>query len=317
MLLFDDQDDNGWTYVEGNLSGGEIGNRRHTLISGEQTVNDTILTFKNNTGKTSVTRGTLQKVTLDMPQYDDGRKRTIRIWLPEGYDPEDTTTRSPVLYMHDGQNLFDTYTAFSGEWCVDEAMGALMDDGYGGSIVVGIDNSSDRLNELSPSWTRSSEGTVAITNPSGEKYAEFIVNTVKPYIDSHFHTNPDVEATGIGGSSMGGVMSLFMALTYPWTFGYAMIFSAAMWVYEEGTTEAFIGSQGYVTGHTWPKLYIYAGGSGGEASITPYVALIHDTLIANEYSPDAIATMVDLSRGHNENAWSYYFPIAYQWLVGI
>ncbi|HOJ44482.1 MAG TPA: alpha/beta hydrolase-fold protein [Bacilli bacterium] len=312
VLLFEDQTEGPWTNVEGSSTGGEIGNRTYTLREGIQTVNDTIASFKNNTGQTTLSRGTLRKVVLDMPLYEDGRQRTIRIWLPDGYSDADTATRYPVMYMHDGQNLFDAYTGFAGEWGVDETIGALMDVGYGGSIVVGIDNSSDRLNELSPSWPRSSAGSVYIKNPSGEKYASFIVDVVKPYIDANFNTNPSRETTGIGGSSMGGVISFYMALQYPDVFGYGMLFSTAMYIYEANMSETFIASKS-VASSLNPRLYIYAGGQ--EPTITRYVDDIKNALIDQGYPIAHINTLIDPNLGHNEAAWAHYFPIAYRWLV--
>jgi len=315
VLLLEGQTDNGWTNVEGSSSGGEIANRSYTLIAGRQTVNDTVQTFKNNASQNSVTRGTLEKVTLAMPQYSDGRTRMIRIWLPDGYDQNATEKRYPVMYMHDGQNLFDSFTSFAGEWRIDETIGAMMDDGYPGAIVVGIDNSADRLNELSPDWTRSGGGSGYITNPSGEKYASFIVDTVKPYVDGHFNTETDRAHTGVGGSSMGGVISFYMALTYPDIFGYGLLFSTAMWIYASNVTSTFIQSKNVSSFVETPRFYIYAGGL--ETSVTPYVAIISDALIAEGYPSANINTHVDPNKNHNEYAWATYFPIAYPWLVGV
>lgn len=314
VLVYDDETANPWANVEGGPTGNEIANRRYTLLIGEQTVNDTVSSFKNHLDQTSLTRGTLIKIILDMPQYNDSRKRTIRIWLPDGYEA-DSEKRYPVIYMHDGQNLFDRYTSFSGEWEIDESLGAMMDGGYEGSIVVGIDNSDDRLNEYSPSWPRSSGGSAYIQNPSGEKYAQFVTQTVKPYIDAHFKTNPNREATGIGGSSMGGVISFYMALTYPEVFGYALLFSTAMWVYQSDVTTAFLDEVSIARLSVFPRLYLYAGGL--EPDVTPYVESIRSALIDRGYPEANIAWHVDQNRGHDEAAWAHYFPIGYRWLVGL
>ena len=312
VLVYDDETANPWANVEGGPTGNEIANRRYTLLIGEQTVNDTVSSFKNHLDQTSLTRGTLIKIILDMPQYNDSRKRTIRIWLPDGYEA-DSEKRYPVIYMHDGQNLFDRYTSFSGEWEIDESLGAMMDGGYEGSIVVGIDNSDDRLNEYSPSWPRSSGGSAYIQNPSGEKYAQFVTQTVKPYIDAHFKTNPNREATGIGGSSMGGVISFYMALAYPEVFGYALLFSTAMWVYQSEVTATFLDFVSIASFSVFPRLYLYAGGL--EPDVTPYVESIRSSLIIRGYPEANIAWHVDQSHGHNESAWAHYFPIAFRWLV--
>ena len=104
--------------------------------------------------------------------------------------------------MQDGQNLFDMYASYAGEWMVDEAIADMMDNGYEGAIIVGIENSPDRWNEYSPEWVNvgtslpnnSSAGDYAqfVDNPSGDKYGEFIVNTLKPYIDSHVNSKIDM-----------------------------------------------------------------------------------------------------------------------------
>ncbi len=314
VLVYDDQTANPWANVEGGTNGNEIANRRYTLLIGEQTVNDIVSSFKNHLNETSLTRGRIVKVILDMPQYNDARKRIIRIWLPDGYEA-DSEKRYPVIYMHDGQNLFDRYTSFSGEWEIDESLGAMMDGGYEGSIVVGIDNSDDRLNEYSPSWPRSSGGSAHIQNPSGEKYAQFIIKTVKPYVDANFNANPNKEATGVGGSSMGGVISFYMALTYPEVFGYALLFSTAMWVYQSDVTTAFLDEVSIARLSVFPRLYLYAGGL--EPDVTPYVESIRSALIDRGYPEANIAWHVDQNRGHDEAAWAHYFPIGYRWLVGL
>ena len=314
VLVYDDETANPWANVEGGPTGNEIANRRYTLLIGEQTVNDIVSSFKNHLNETSLTRGRIVKVILDMPQYNDARKRIIRIWLPDGYEA-DSEKRYPVIYMHDGQNLFDRYTSFSGEWEIDESLGAMMDGGYEGSIVVGIDNSDDRLNEYSPSWPRSSGGSAHIQNPSGEKYAQFIIKTVKPYVDANFNANPNKEATGVGGSSMGGVISFYMALTYPEVFGYALLFSTAMWVYQSDVTTAFLDEVSIARLSVFPRLYLYAGGL--EPDVTPYVESIRSALIDRGYPEANIAWHVDQNRGHDEAAWAHYFPIGYRWLVGL
>ena len=89
--------DSMWARVEGGAEGGEIDNRTFTLEEGGNTVNDTVAMFKNQTGQNSVTGGTLETFTLPMPQYTDGRERTIRVWVPDGYDPENKDKLYPCL----------------------------------------------------------------------------------------------------------------------------------------------------------------------------------------------------------------------------
>lgn len=263
--------------------------------------------------KSTVTSGTLIKVTLLMDEYVPFRERTIRIWLPENYDQNNSAKKYPVLYMHDGQNLFDKYTSFAGEWEIDETISKLIDEGHEGAIVVGIDNSSDRLGELSPTWLRSEYGEI-LPRQSGEKYARFIVKTVIPYINKNFQTDTRRIKTGIGGSSMGGVMSLFMSLSYPDVFGYSLLFSTALSLYEVSAIEHFIKSKIEIM-KIHPKLYLYSGAAGGDKTIAKYVKIMHEIFLKYGYPEKLIATKVDENSDHNEPAWAKHFPAAFLWLT--
>lgn len=302
--------DNIWSQVEGGPTGGEIDNRTFSLAAEGNTVNDTVSMFKNQTGMSSVTSGTLETFKLDMPQYSDGRTRNIRVWLPEGYDPADTEKKYPVFYMHDAQNLFDSYTSFAGEWEVDEAISDMMVQGYEGSIVVGIDNSSDRINEYTPDWPNVDSSTA--DDPSGDKYAAFIAETLKPYIDSHYNVRTDKESTGIGGSSMGGLISYYIALEYPDVFNQALVFSPSFWLFSKDTISDVIASKDFSDAADLPKMFLYVG---GEASIAPYIGFVKDAMIGAGYPEDKINTLADSTQSHSESAWAKYFPQAYQWLV--
>ncbi|MBA3469974.1 MAG: alpha/beta hydrolase [Herpetosiphonaceae bacterium] len=153
------------------------------------------------------------------PQLEN--ERAIFVWLPESYAASDK--HYPVIYMHDGQNLFDVALSFCGEWGVDETLTTL---GYGGieAIVVGIPNlGTDRCNEYSPfSDLRRGGGC-------GDDYLDFIVHTLKPIIDRDFRTLADREHTGIFGSSMGGLISLYAAFSHAETFGLAGVMSPSLW----------------------------------------------------------------------------------------
>lgn len=303
--------DNMWAQVEGGATGGEISNRTFTIAAEGNTVTDTVAMFKNQTNMSSVTGGTLETFKLDMPQYSDGRTRNIRVWVPDGYDPADTEKKYPVFYMHDAQNLFDSYTSFSGEWMVDEAISDMIGQGYEGSIVVGIDNSSDRINEYTPNWPNPDSGTA--DDPSGDKYAAFIVDTLKPYIDSHYNVRTDKDSTGVGGSSMGGLISYYMGLQYPDVFGQVLVFSPSFWLFSEDTISTVIDAKDFSKTEELPKYYLYVG---GEASISPYIGFVKDAMIKNGYPEEKINTLTDPTQSHNESAWAKYFPQAYQWLVG-
>lgn len=150
--------------------------------------------------------GTL-KVLPQLPSKQLGNSRDILVWLPPTY--LESKQRYPVIYMHDGQNLFDRYTSFVGEWEVDETLTALASENYE-AIVVGIPSISEvRGNELSPFDDKH------IGDGRGNAYMSFLLDTIKPIIDSEFRTQPDTANTGIMGSSMGGLISLYYLWVKP------------------------------------------------------------------------------------------------------
>ncbi len=154
------------------------------------------------------------------PQLNNDRD--ILVYLPPSYGR--SSKRYPVLYMHDGQNLFDPSTSFAGEWGVDEAMEELTLQTGLEAIVVGIHNSEeDRLDEYSPFHDSRHGGG------KGNQYLSFITHTLKPQIDRRFRTLPDRRHTGIMGSSMGGLISLYGYFHREYLFGFAGIMSPSLW----------------------------------------------------------------------------------------
>src|SRR5688572_29140218 len=155
------------------------------------------------------------------PQLDN--QRDLLVWLPNSYD-DGSEKRYPVIYMHDGQNLFDAFTSFAGEWRVDETMILLEDEGIE-AIIVGIPNNDRRIYEYSPY----PDHRLQVKAGKGDAYLMWIIETVKPMIHRDFRTLPDRDNTGIAGSSMGGLISLYGFLKYGEVFGIAGVFSPAYW----------------------------------------------------------------------------------------
>lgn len=154
--------------------------------------------------------------TIEAPQLKTTKK--IWIYLPEDYSA--TAKKYSVIYMHDAQNLFDSKTAYSGEWIVDEKLDSLKAP----VIVVGIEHGNDkRIDELTPFKNEKYGGGNA------DNYLDFIVKTLKPYIDKNYRTKPKVKNTIIMGSSLGGLVSYYAILKYPETFGKAGVFSPSFW----------------------------------------------------------------------------------------
>ncbi|MGR5065050.1 alpha/beta hydrolase [Photobacterium sp. DNB22_13_2] len=173
-----------------------------------------------------------------IPQLN--RHRNIRVYLPSDYEISDKNY--PVIYMHDGQNVFEPDLCISGSsWQVAEQLDALQHQGKtSGHIVVTIDCSQlrghlGRRDEYSP-WPFSPPASLAnwqqAKDPQGgegQEYCNFLIQTLKPFVDTHYRTQPERESTTIAGSSMGGFISLYAVLKYPDTFSKAGVFSPAFW----------------------------------------------------------------------------------------
>lgn len=151
-------------------------------------------------------------------------ERTIAVYLPPGYDA-DPRERYPVLYLNDGNNVFDARTSFTGvEWGADETAERLILAGaIRKLIIVGIYNNPERVAEYTPTRDAQHGGG------SGDAYVAFIADTLKPFIDTTYRTLPDAPNTAIGGSSLGGLISLYAALRHPQVFGQSAVISPAAW----------------------------------------------------------------------------------------
>jgi len=291
-----------WDTVEGTESGAYIPNRTYNYTGGSQYLNLTIAGWEGAGGNHTATDN-VQILDEDfyIPQLD--RNRRIWLYLPPDY--QTTTKRYPVLYLQDGQNLFDAYYSFAGEWEVDESMNTLFDNGNYGAIVVGIDNGgSNRIDEYSP-WVNPGYG-----GGDGEAYAAFIVNTLKPHIDGSFRTLPGREYTGIGGSSLGANISMFAAVEYQDVFSKVGIFSPAFW-FSDSIYQHIVN-----TGiHEDLRIYFVAGTNESGAMISDMQA-VHDTLA---YAGLDETNMQFISRSdgaHSEWFWAREYPATYEWLFG-
>ena len=238
---------------------------------------------------------------LTIPGLD--RQRAIRIYLPPGYAA--TQQRYPVLYMHDGQNLFDDATSFIGEWGVDETLDTLARTRGLKLIVVGIDNGAEnRIHELS-AWDNPKHG-----KGEGRQYMAFIVDVVKPYIDGRFRTKPDRANTAIMGSSLGGLISHYAIYEYPEVFSKAGILSPAYWyapaVFDFTTTHAL---------STDAKIYFYAGGKEDE-NMLPNLNRMTSLMQSQGISRKNFSIRINPTAQHNEAAWRREFPQAVSWLFG-
>ena len=237
---------------------------------------------------------------FEIPQLN--RNRRVRILLP--YDYYTSKKSYPVLYLQDGQNLFGEGSAY-GNWEIDKKMAILSAQSKGDIIIVAIDHAEgDRLHEFAP-YTHPKFGKGA-----GKKYANFIVRTLKPYIDRHYRTLPERQHTGIGGSSMGGLISIYAGLMYPEILGRLMIFSPSLWVSEKIYFDSIEFFNPLDT-----KIYVYAGGKEGQYMI-PSVERLKEAVFKQGWSPERLQFQLstDPKGEHTEARWSKEFPRALEWL---
>ncbi len=244
---------------------------------------------------------------LAMPGLD--RSRTIRVYLPPGY--AEGSKRYRVLYMHDAQNLFDDATSFVGEWGVDEAMDALAKSDGIELIVVGIDHGNEhRINELRP-WANPRFGAA-----EGDAYLDFVVGTVKPFIDRNYRTRTRRSDTGIMGSSIGALISHYAMFRHGDVFGRIGILSPSYWVSEEiyAYTEARRLKRG-------TRIYLVAGDKEGSepadwAKNVEKVRRMELVLRRSQGGRIALRTGIRVGAEHNEAAWRREFPEAVRFLFG-
>ncbi len=235
-----------------------------------------------------------------MPQLD--RYRRIWVYLPPGY--ANSRKQYPVLYMHDGQNLFADSSSFSGEWGVDESLDSLFFAGANkGIIVVGVDNGGDkRLTEYSP-WPNSTHG-----GGEGEAYARFLAETLKPAIDSTYRTLSGQKNTAIGGSSLGGLISLYTAFKYPKIFGKVAVFSPAFWFNPE--LYNWIEQQPV----TEPQRIYFIASALESEEMLPDQERMHQLILGRKHPDSKLSLNSSPDGAHKEWYWRREFPAAVLWL---
>lgn len=287
-----------WERVETQLDGSFLPNRTLTIQNGSS-LNIQIDNWEDMLGWHSAVGNTfLLKSDFNIPQLNTTR----RIWI---YFPQDyftSTNTYPVLYMQDGQNIFDDVYAAFGEWDVDGELEIRQNQGGNAAIVVAIDNSINRLEEYSP-WINQSYG-----GGDGEAYTDFIVQNLKPFIDSNFRTKSDRMNTGIMGSSMGGLISFYAAMQHQDVFGKAGIFSPSFWFSD--TVYSFAQEQGKQQDM---KIYFYCGGDEG-LTMTDGMQAMYDQMIVSGFTVEELSYNITPGAQHNEFAWKDEFPSAFHWL---
>lgn len=243
----------------------------------------------------------MQREQVHSPQLDNARD--LLVYLPPSYD--DGERRYPVIYMHDGQNLFDPATSFAGEWRVDQTLEAASRDGLE-VIVVAIPNiGAERSHEYSPFLDPQNGGG------RGERYLRFIVETVKRIVDADFRTLADREHTGIAGSSMGGLISLYGFFRFRHVFGFAGVMSPSLWFANHAVLD-WVEGQPFAAG----RIYIDVGMREGRRTVDDVLRL-RDVLERKGYrNLDDLLCVVDTAGDHSEEAWARRLLREMKFLLG-
>ncbi len=300
-----------WKTAESTNKGEALDNRNYVFKKKNDTLNVKIegwIHLFDKIKQPTITKNvTVLHEEFHIPQLN--RKRKVWLYLPADYKVSNESY--PVVYMHDAQNLFDVTTSYSGEWNVDEALDKLFKEKNLKLIVVGIDNGgSKRLDEYSPYKNEKYGGG------EGDAYLDFMVNTLKPYIDKNFNTLSDKQNTGIIGSSMGGLISHYAALKYPQVFGKIGVYSPAFWFSPE--INDFTKKNGNLKD---TKMYFLAGGKEGHKAgfdeISQTVVDMNTTIniLKNQGFPsENIKSKVVPEGKHNEELWRTNFEETILWL---
>lgn len=254
--------------------------------------------------------GIIYTFELEMVPYPDHRRRRILVWLPSDYDGE---KRFPVIYLHDGQGVFECGDGRN-KLQADRAVTGLRSEGFS-AIVVGIDNSEDRGAELTPPFERGGRGIVVnghriplIDEPSSTAtYAEFVVSTLKPLIDENFRTLPDPVHTCIGGISAGGSASYYMMLRNPEVFGRAIVCSPGFPMFDLTKLLSYLDEYDF-TRLKDHRIAFYNGDQGIDVTSVDYVLAVYRKF--KEKGMDRLHSMylLDTRQTHNEAAWAKYLP---------
>lgn len=301
-----------WDTVEKGADFSELGNRRFTAAA-EAEINDTILNWADKKPYEPEKRTVTGTVEYHKDFYSRAlkNKRTLAVWLPPSY-AADKARRYPVIYLHDGQNVFDKATSFIGEeWGADEAAAALAAEAPAlEAVVVGVYNTGDRLAEYTPHRDAARGGG------KGRDYARFIVKEVKPFIDATYRTLKGRESTSVAGASLGGVISLYLLLEYPGVFSRAGVLSPPL--YWAGGALPKLAGKKAAPGKM--KIWLSMGTEEGEVPGMTGSAQesrgLRDLLLRKGFVENKDLVYVeDQGARHSEKYWAGHVPALFRFLL--
>ena len=233
-------------------------------------------------------------------------ERAVWVYVPEHNDGE----RLPVIYMTDGQNLFEVNPSPYGCWNIEKAVeNEILQTGKA-CVIVGIDNGNEwRDNELTPDTI----GTVITpesmdnyTKSEGEVFDDFLMNTVIPFIEKSFPVRTDKMGMAVCGSSSGGLQAFFAGVEHSDRFSFVGAFSPAFLLYSKDSWRSYLLSK---MRDDMPYMYIYTGnGDELEHRIFDSVEMLYDLLPEGFYPYDKMNEVILFENCHNEKAWAEVFP---------
>jgi predicted alpha/beta superfamily hydrolase len=242
--------------------------------------------------------------------------RFLRVWLPPGYDdPQNSGGYYPVLYLNDGQNLFESSTAFGGvEWGVDETADRMIREGIVlPMIIVGIDNTGkDRMREYMPHPSMHP----MMLRVKGRHYPDFLMKEVMPFVEHTYRVAAGPENTGLGGSSLGALIALYTAIARPGVIGRLLLESPSLWA---SNRQAIKESR---VVRIWPEKIFLAAGTAEAGNAERSRTVVDDVrelaaiMRRAVLSENRLQMVIKDDAGHTESAWAERFPEALQFLFG-
>jgi enterochelin esterase-like enzyme len=240
--------------------------------------------------------------------------RWLRVWLPPGYEASDSQAiRYPVLYLNDGQNLFDRATAFAGvEWEVDETADRLIRSGViPPMILVGIDNAQkERIREYVPYCSLNPP----ILRPQGRHYPDFLMHEVMPFVQQQYRVALGPANTGLGGSSLGALIALYTVLVRPGIFGRLLLESPSLFLSHRSLLKETMNLR------RWPQRIFLAigtrevGREDRDRAVVEDVRRLERNLRRSGLGDDRVQVEIEEGALHNEAAWGQRFPSALKFL---
>ena len=229
--------------------------------------------------------------------------RDVIVYLPPGYDSS-KTRRYSVFYMHDGQNLFDGATSFipGQEWRVDETAERLIAAGkIEPMIIVGVYNTKDRIDEYTPAKDEKYKA-----GGKADLYGRMLVEELKPFVDSHYRTKRVARHTGLGGSSLGGLASLYLALKYPNVYGHAAVVSPSVWFANKQIVQYVAALSKKPKVRIWMDIGTKEGRTTEEAQQSvANTRLLRDTLVKKGWKTGKDLNYFEWEGAeHNEAGWA-------------